>query len=98
MDFLKQVKGRTFRRRAYLLIKLLIKNEKTIEKYSHLASIEEMRSNKYNLNIPRYIDTYEEEEEIDVTELQKEMQQLQKGLVNIRSQMDTHLKDFEIDV
>ncbi|WP_196792737.1 N-6 DNA methylase [Rickettsia canadensis] len=98
---MKQVKGRIFRRRAYLLIKLLIKNEKTIEKYSHLASIEEMRRNKYNLNIPRYTvycDTYEEEEEIDVTELQQEMQQLQKGLVNIRPQMDTHLKDFEINV
>ncbi len=37
-----------------------------------------MRKNKYNLNMPRYIDTYEEEEEIDIAELQKEIQQLEK--------------------
>ncbi|HJD67502.1 MAG TPA: hypothetical protein LFV66_03485 [Rickettsia endosymbiont of Bembidion lapponicum] len=36
------------------------------------------RDYKYNLNIPRYVDTYEEEEEIDVAELQKEIQQLEK--------------------
>lgn len=74
------------------------KNRKTIEKYSHLASIEEIRENKYNLNISRYIDTYEEEEEIDIAELQKEIQQLEKELVNIRSQMDVHLKELGVDV
>lgn len=70
------------------------KNRKTVEKYSYLANIEEIRENKYNLNIPRYVDTYEEEEEIDVAELQKEIQQLEKELVNIRSQMDIHLKEL----
>jgi len=74
------------------------KNRKIIEKYSHLASIEEISGNKYNLNIPRYVDTYEEEEEIDVAELQKEIHQLEKELVNIRSQMDVHLKDLGVDV
>ncbi|ABE04487.1 type I restriction-modification system subunit M [Rickettsia bellii] len=72
------------------------KNRKAIEKYSHLANIHEIRENKHNLNIPRYVDTYEEEEEIDVAELQKEIQQLEKELVEIRSQMDVHLKELGV--
>lgn len=72
------------------------KNRKAIEKYSHLANIDEIRENKYNLNIPRYVDTYEEEEEIDVAGLQKEIQQLEKGLVDIRSQMDIYLKELGV--
>ncbi|WP_232048086.1 N-6 DNA methylase [Rickettsia conorii] len=47
------------------------KNRKIIEKYSHRANIEEIRENKYNLNIPRYIDTYENEEEVNIAELQQ---------------------------
>lgn len=73
------------------------KNREAVEKYSHLANIEEIRGNKYNLNIPRYVDTYEEEEEIDVAELQKEIQQLEKELVGIRTKMDAYLKELGID-
>lgn len=50
------------------------KNRKIIEKYSHRANIEEIRENKYNLNIPCYIDTYENEEEVNIAELQQEIQ------------------------
>src|SRR5690606_2447239 len=41
------------------------RNREVIEKYSHLASLEEVAENDYNLNIPRYVDTFEEEDEID---------------------------------
>ncbi|MGL6131939.1 MAG: type I restriction-modification system subunit M, partial [Fusobacteriaceae bacterium] len=37
-----------------------------VEKFSHLATMEEIAENDYNLNIPRYVDTFEEEEEIDL--------------------------------
>lgn len=72
------------------------KNRKIVEKYSHLANIEEIRENKYNLNIPRYVDTYEEEEEIDVAELQKEIQQLEKELAEIQTQMGVYLKELGV--
>ena len=39
---------------------------KDVEKFCHIATMEEIESNDYNLNIPRYVDTFEEEEEIDI--------------------------------
>jgi type I restriction enzyme M protein len=44
-----------------------------------LASIEEIRQNDYNLNIPRYVDTSEEEEEIDINEVRNLLTQDKKG-------------------
>lgn len=58
-------------------------NRKEIEKYSHKATIEEIRENDFNLNIPRYVDTFEEEIEIDIEEVSEKLQKLQvdeKGL------------------
>ncbi len=39
---------------------------KSVERYSHVATLNEIAENDYNLNIPRYVDTFEEEEEIDL--------------------------------
>jgi type I restriction enzyme M protein len=47
-----------------------------IEKYSHKASLKEIAENEYNLNIPRYVDTFEEEEPIDIEEVAKELKEL----------------------
>jgi len=52
------------------------KLRKNISKYAHLASFDEIVSNDYNLNIPRYVDTFEEEEQIDIVALSKEMTDL----------------------
>ena len=51
------------------------------EKYAHVASIDEIRENDFNLNIPRYVDTFEEEVEIDVDAVQVEIEQLESELV-----------------
>jgi len=52
------------------------KKRESVEKYAHLASFEEIVSNDYNLNIPRYVDTFEEEEPIDIVALSAEMVEL----------------------
>jgi type I restriction enzyme M protein len=52
------------------------RNRKEIEKYSNLASMEEIAENDYNLNIPRYVDTFEEEEPINLDEVSKELKNL----------------------
>ncbi|MFY9590239.1 type I restriction-modification system subunit M [Rickettsia endosymbiont of Halotydeus destructor] len=71
---------------------------KSVDKYAYLADIEEIRKNKFNLHIPLYVDTFEEEEEIDIAELQKEINQIEDELVDIRIQMDAYLKELGIDV
>lgn len=52
-------------------------NRKEIEKYSHLASLDEIKENDYNLNIPRYVDTFEEEEVIDLDKVSSELKALE---------------------
>ena len=47
-----------------------------IEKYSHCATLKEIEENDYNLNIPRYVDTFEEEEEIDIKAVMAEIKEL----------------------
>ena len=46
---------------------------KDIDKFAHLASKDEIIKNDYNLNIPRYVDTFEEEEEIDIQAVRAEL-------------------------
>ncbi|MBU0627495.1 SAM-dependent methyltransferase, partial [Patescibacteria group bacterium] len=53
------------------------KNRTELEKYSHNASLEEIKENDYNLNIPRYVDTFEEENAIDLDAVSNELQALE---------------------
>ena len=70
------------------------KKRKTIDKYSYVATIDEIKENDYNLNIPRYVDTFEEEEEIDIPSVQKEIEGLETELAGVRKQMDGYLKEL----
>lgn len=56
------------------------KNRSEIEKYSHNASLDEIKENDYNLNIPRYVDTFEEEEAIDLDAVFHELQALESEM------------------
>ena len=51
------------------------KERKDVDKYAHVASIEEIKENEYNLNIPRYVDTFEEEEPIDLNVVIKQLEE-----------------------
>ncbi len=61
------------------ILNTYIKRE-DVEKYAHVASYDEIVENDFNLNIPRYVDTFEEEEPIDIAELGKEMLELNKQI------------------
>lgn len=63
-----------------------------VEKYAHLATIEEIRENDYNLNIPRYVDTFEEEEEIDLNEVRKMLEQDNKEIEELEAKIAQTLK------
>ena len=58
-----------------------------VEKYAHLASVEEIRSNEYNLNIPRYVDTFEQEEEIDLNEVRRLLEQDKQEIAELESKI-----------
>jgi len=65
-----------------------------VDKYAHLASLEEIRENDYNLNIPRYVDTFEEEEEIDLMAVRAEREKLKAQLAELESEMDKYLEEL----
>jgi type I restriction enzyme M protein len=65
-----------------------------VEKYAHIGSFEEIAGNEFNLNIPRYVDTFEEEEEIDIDAVQKEIEQLEQELAEVRAKMAEKLKEI----
>ena len=70
---------------------------RTVDKYAYRASFDEIRENNFNLNIPRYVDTFEEEEEIDIDTIQEEIQSLESQLAETRSEMARHLSDLRIN-
>jgi type I restriction enzyme M protein len=66
-----------------------------VEKYAHVATFEEIQENDFNLNIPRYVDTFEEEEEIDIDAVQVEIDDLEKELAAVRVKMQEKLRDIQ---
>ena len=56
------------------------KNREDVDKFAHLASFEEIVENDYNLNIPRYVDTFEEEPVVPLTELADQMADLDREI------------------
>ncbi len=64
------------------------------EKFSHVATLDEIRENEYNLNIPRYVDTFEEEELIDIEAVQANIARLKKEIAEAEAQMDVYLKEL----
>ncbi len=61
------------------------------EKYAYRATIKEVEENEYNLNIPRYVDTFEEEEEVDILGTQGTITELKKELAAVEQQMNNYL-------
>jgi len=70
------------------------KGYKDIDKYAHIATPEEIKENEYNLNIPRYVDTFEEEEPVDMEKVKKNIANIQKELVGVEAQMKKYLDEL----
>ncbi|MCI0129797.1 type I restriction-modification system subunit M [Vagococcus sp. CY53-2] len=67
---------------------------KEIEKYSSLATLEEIKENDYNLNIPRYVDTFEEEEPIDIDKVATELLDIETELQDSQASLMSMLQEL----
>ena len=70
-------------------------NRRDVDKYAHLANFKEIKENDFNLNIPRYVDTFEEEEEIDIDAVQNEIEKLENELSQVRTEMGKLLQGID---
>lgn len=66
------------------------------EKFSYRATLKDIQDNEYNLNIPRYIDTFEEEEQVDIKEVHTEIVDLKKQLAETEAKMEHYLKELNL--
>ena len=69
-------------------------NRETIEKYSYVASMEEIKENDYNLNIPRYVDTFEEEEPIDLVAVSERISSIDKEIAKLDEELAVYLREL----
>ena len=58
----------------------LYNNRKSVDKLAYLASYEDIKANDFNLNIPRYVDTSEEEDEVDIKALTNSIKETNKAI------------------
>ncbi|MFY8274488.1 type I restriction-modification system subunit M [Pseudoalteromonas sp. SSDWG2] len=73
------------------------KARETVDKYAYLATSDEIKENDFNLNIPRYVDTFEEEAEIDLVAVRSERVQLRGELKTLEAEMEGYLKELGYD-
>ena len=72
------------------------KKRKSVEKFAHVAKPVEIKENDYNLNITRYVDTFEEEEPVDIQANIKELAELEPELKKLEQKMQGYLRDLGI--
>jgi type I restriction enzyme M protein len=62
-----------------------------VDRYSHIASFDEIKANEFNLNVSRYIDTYQKKT-IDIAEVQTDIEQLEAELIEVRAKIEETLR------
>jgi type I restriction enzyme M protein len=68
-----------------------------VEKYAHLASYEEIKENDFNLNIPRYVDTFEEEEPVDMAAVSAEIKEIRKEKAKLESSLYDMISSLQFE-
>jgi type I restriction enzyme M protein len=69
----------------------------SIEKYAHRATFEEIEGNDFNLNIPRYVDTFEAEEVVDLKQVQSEIETLETNLTKVKTEIKNYLHQLGLN-
>ena len=67
-----------------------------VEKYAYAATIEEIKENEFNLNIPRYVDTYEPEPEVDIQAVRQQIADLEIELAAVEAELEGYLKELDL--
>ena len=74
------------------------KKYEDIERYCHIAEIDELKENEFNLNVPRYVDISEGEEQIDIQAIINDLKKLEKERHEVEIQVNKNLKDLGFNV
>ncbi|MCI1895003.1 MAG: type I restriction-modification system subunit M [Lactobacillus sp.] len=97
-DFEKGKKQNRLREQDIEKIISTYQARKNVDKYAHVASLDEIKENDYNLNIPRYVDTFEEEAPIDIADVKRQISDIDQQLAEVEMQfaaMESELVETE---
>ena len=87
----------TLRPKDIELIISTYRERKEVEKYSSLATLNFIAENEYNLNIPRYVNTFEEEEPVDISAVAQQLKKLEGEMKNTDAELIAFCKELNID-
>ena len=73
------------------------RKRETIDKYAYVATLSEVEENDWNLNIPRYVDTFEEEEPVDITVVSNELKTLEEDMQATDNAIAGYCRELEIE-
>jgi type I restriction enzyme M protein len=68
-----------------------------VDKYAYVATLEEVEENDYNLNIPRYVDTFEEEEPVDLEAISQELKQLNQDIKEVDQEIESYCQELNLN-
>lgn len=93
-EFIKNKKKNTMSDEHINKIIDVYKNRKEIEKFSRLVSLKEIEENDFKLNITRYIDTFEEEEEIDINLVNQQIKEIDQELIKVEKEIQDMISEL----
>lgn len=66
-----------------------------VDKYAHVASFDEIKENDFNLNIPRYVDTFEEEEPVDLEKVANDLKDVDNTIADIEQELEQYFNELQ---
>lgn len=92
--FEKDKKQNRLREEDIDLILETYKNRQDVDKLAHVATLDEIKDNSYNLNIPRYVDTFEEEEPIDLDDVNRQLTEVDEEIARLEKELEAMLAEL----
>ena len=92
--FEKDKKQNRLREEDIDLILETYKNRQDVDKLAHVATLDEIKDNDYNLNIPRYVDTFEEEEPIDLDDVNRQLAEVDEEIARLEKELEAMLAEL----
>ena len=70
------------------------KARRDVDKFAHVAGLDEIEANDFNLNIPRYVDTFEEEEDIDIAQVYSDLAATDAEIARLQAEFDAMVAEL----
>lgn len=96
-DFEKDKKQNKLTEANITKILKTFKERQDVDKYAHLASYDEIKENDFNLNIPRYVDTFEEEEPIDIAQVVNDLAKVDQEIMRNKNELADLISQLHTD-